>query len=67
MFLEGPVKRQTTWKAARKLSGMIGRKVVAVSGEEQQFKKKPVAGYLFMVDESKEPRQDELVKRTLNY
>jgi len=28
-FLEGPFKRQTVWKAARKLSEMIGKKVKA--------------------------------------
>jgi len=28
-FLEGPFKRQTVWKAARKLSSMVGKKVKA--------------------------------------
>jgi hypothetical protein len=45
---EERVKRQTVWKAAKKLSGLIGKKVVAVYGEKE-FDGVKQNGYLFMV------------------
>jgi hypothetical protein len=63
MVLYAPLKRQTVWKAAKKLTVMVGRKVIAVAGEEKQGRKKPQKCYLFMIDESGSPRLDELAKR----
>ena len=52
MFYENttdePIKRQTVWKAAKKLSGIIGKKVVAVYGEKELDGVKQ-KGYMFMV------------------
>jgi len=52
MFYTGDAKRQAVWKATRKLSGMVGKKVVAVYGEKE-LDGVQEKGYLFMVEETK--------------
>ena len=46
---EIPLKPQTMWKAAKKLSKMIDKKVVAIHGKYQEDTSDAAAGYLFMV------------------
>ncbi len=48
---EQPLKRQTIWKAAKKLSRMLEKKVVAVKGIMETDNKGKMEGYLFMVEE----------------
>jgi len=50
-FLEGPVKRQTVWKAARRLSELVGRKVVASRALYQIDEKLSLEGYSFYIKE----------------
>jgi hypothetical protein len=56
MFYESPesqpLKRQTIWKATKKLSAMLGKKVVAIYGEKSNGTE-PSKGYLFMVKDEK--------------
>jgi hypothetical protein len=47
---EEKAKRQTVWKAAKKLGVLVGKKVVAVYGEKE-LDGVTQKGYLFMVDE----------------
>ena len=47
---EEPLKRQTIWKAAKKLSILVGKKVVAVYGEKELDGIKQ-NGYLFTIEE----------------
>ena len=47
-----PLKPQTMWKAAKKLSKMIDKKVVAIHGKYQEDQSDATVGYLFMVDGS---------------
>jgi len=53
MFYESPenqpLKRQTIWKAAKKLSVLVGKKIVAIYGEKSNGSE-PSKGYLFMVE-----------------
>jgi hypothetical protein len=48
---EVPLKPQTMWKAAKKLSGLVDKKVVAIHGKYQEEEKDGAMGYLFKVDE----------------
>lgn len=49
-----PLKRQTAWKAAKKLSKMVGKKVSAVNGDIKVNGNEALKGYLFIVvDEEK--------------
>jgi hypothetical protein len=49
-----PLKRQTVWKAAKKLSSIVGKKVVAVYGDMKlNGDKEPMKGYLFSTVENK--------------
>jgi hypothetical protein len=51
---EEPLKRQTMWKASKKLSIMVGKTVVAVNGDiKLNGDKEAMKGYLFMVKEKK--------------
>lgn len=51
---EQPLKRQTIWKASRKLSGMLGKKVKAVYGSiKLNGDTSDMMGYLFSVVEEK--------------
>jgi len=50
---EVPLKPQTMWKAAKKLSAMVGKKVVAIHGKYQEDQSDAAAGYLFTVAETK--------------
>ena len=45
-----PLKRQTVWKAAKKLSEMIGKKVNYASGV-LDVDDSPLVGYLFSVED----------------
>ena len=49
---ETPLKPQTMWKAAKKLSKMIGKKVVAIHGRYQEDQTDAAVGYLFSVADS---------------
>ena len=46
---EVPLKPQTMWKAAKKLSKMINKKVVAIHGKYQEDTSEAAVGYLFQV------------------
>ena len=48
MFFTGEASRQAVWKAARKLSGLVGKKVMAVYGEKE-LDGVVEKGYLFMI------------------
>jgi hypothetical protein len=49
-----PLKRQTVWKAARKLSAMVGKKVIAINGDiKLNGDAEAMKGYLFVVEEKK--------------
>jgi hypothetical protein len=50
---EVPLKPQTMWKAAKKLSAMVGKKVVSIHGKYQEDQSDAAAGYLFTVAETK--------------
>ena len=45
------IKRQTVWKACKKLSCMVGKKVVAIYGDKSNGSKS-IKGYLFSVVDS---------------
>jgi len=47
-FLEGPFKRQTVWKAAKKLSELTGKKVVAERALLRLENGGSVEGYIFL-------------------
>ena len=46
---EVPLKPQTMWKAAKKLSKIVGKKVVAIHGKYQEDQSDAAVGYLFTV------------------
>jgi hypothetical protein len=48
---EVPLKPQTMWKAAKKLSAMLNKKVVAIRGYYLEENSDPSKGYLFTVEE----------------
>lgn len=50
-FLEGPFKRQTVWKAARKLSELMGKKVVAKKALLRLKSGESLEGYSFYIKE----------------
>jgi len=56
-FLEGPFRRQTVWKAARKLESMLGKKIrtetalLRFPGEQEVLE-----GYSFVVEGSEAAR-----------
>jgi hypothetical protein len=51
---EEPLKRQTMWKAAKRLSVMVGKKVMATYGSMKlNGDKDEMMGYLFAVVEEK--------------
>jgi hypothetical protein len=49
-FLEGPFKRQTVWKAGRRLSEMLGKKVTAKRALLRLENGDSLEGYSFSVD-----------------
>lgn len=55
VFLEGPIKRQTAWKAARKLSQMIGKKVKMTRALLRVKPDISLEGYAFYLEESESP------------
>ena len=55
-FLEGPVKRQTVWKAAKKLSNMVGKKVIAERALLRLPGEEFLEGYSFSVAPQGSPR-----------
>lgn len=57
---ELPLKRQTMWKAAKKLSEMVGKKVVAQRGVLKLNDSQALEGYLFsVVDQQPHRREDK--------
>uniref|UniRef100_A0A6M3M1L3 Uncharacterized protein n=1 Tax=viral metagenome TaxID=1070528 RepID=A0A6M3M1L3_9ZZZZ len=46
-----PLKRQTVWKAAKKLSEMVGKKVTYKAGLLDIEEDKVLSGYLFTVED----------------
>jgi hypothetical protein len=53
---ENMLKPQTMWKASKKLSVMVKKKVVAINGEKRENGEESQRGYLFMV--MKEKKKD---------
>lgn len=56
---EQPLKRQTMWKAAKKLTVMVGKKVVAQRGALKLNDEQALQGYLFSVVDQRPQRQKD--------
>jgi hypothetical protein len=56
---EQPLRRSTIWRAARRLSEMLGRKVVASSALVRKENGESMEGYLFSVERQRSRRRKE--------